>query len=112
MDDPRSPGGQGDNAAVAPSPRKLSDLLTAFGAAQSPASASRMRKQVPQQNQLADPLPDWTPAGVGDQLPPRARPQYLQQDSSTDAESTSSVDVIHGMIPKPKQNNEQLLTMD
>ena len=90
-----------------------SDLLTAFGAAQSPASASRMRKQVPQQSLLAAaPLPDWTPASVGDQLPPRARPQYLQQDSSPDAESQDSADVIHGMIPRPKQNNERLLTID
>jgi hypothetical protein len=102
MDNPRSPGGQGDPAAVTPAPRKLSDLLTAFGAAQSPASASRMRKQVPQQSLLAAaPLPDWTPASVGDQLPPRARPQYLQQDSSPDAESQDSADVIHGMIPEP-----------
>jgi hypothetical protein len=102
MDDPRSPGGQGDPAAIAPTPRKLSDLLSAFGAAQSPASASRMRKQVPQQSNLADPSPDWTTASVGDQLPPRARPQYLQQDSSTDAESQDSGDVIHGMTPRPK----------
>jgi len=98
-----SPGGKGDIAPTAQTPRKLSDLLTAFGAKSSPASASRMRKEVQPQNHLTDPLPNGTPASAGTQLPPRATPRQEQLDSSTEAESTSSGDVIHGMSQRFEQ---------
>jgi hypothetical protein len=112
MDSPRSAGEKDDSVAVAPTPRKLSDLLTAFGAAPSPASASRMRKVVHHETSLADPSPNWTPSSDGNQLRSLATPQHLQQNSSTDAESISSGDVIHGIILRFKQNNERLLTIE
>jgi hypothetical protein len=71
-----------------------------------------MRKDVHRETYLADPLPDWTPASGGNQLRSLATPQHLQQNSSTDAESISSGDVIHGIILKPKPNNERLLTIE
>ena len=92
-----SPGDKGDVPVAAPTPRKLSDLLTAFGAKSSPASASRMRKKAQRGTHLTDPLPDWTPESGSNRLLPHATTQQEQQDSSTEVESISSGDVIHGM---------------
>jgi hypothetical protein len=71
-----------------------------------------MRKAVHRENHLADPLPNWTPTSGGNQLPSRATLQQSQQDSSADAESIDSGDVIHGTMPRPWENNERLLTID
>lgn len=84
-------------AATANTPRKVSDLLTAFGASRSPTSATNLRKQM--QSNLE---PSKVPASHEDAnqtsyAPPDAGARSTGATNGVD--DSDSDDVIHGLSP-------------
>lgn len=85
-------------------PRKLSDLLTAFGASPSPTSSSSLRKQMQSRAQTGNMAANEATAGNTISLPSPAPAQTAsvadrkEESHSDDDDELHSDDVIHGTV--------------
>jgi hypothetical protein len=86
-----------------PTPRKLSDLLTAFGASPSPTSSSSLRKQMQSRVELNSMAKTETKAGDTNFPPPPAlAPSAAVADREKDSQSHDELhggDVIKCIVP-------------